>query len=191
MKSGLPLILTITLVLFTGCTDPLAGFETDTAADPENAAGKGFPMSAADLSLQLSVDNETPQVGDFLTFKLDLHNDGPHPATGVEVKFEVEVPGEDEGEGGGGLILWDIIHESASNAPNAAEENDRIVLWDIIHVQPGETTTLFITASVASPGTFNNTAEIIASNVFDTDSVPGDGDPTQDDYASIEFMIDE
>ena len=33
------------------------------------------------------------------------------------------------------------------------------------------------------------TAEVLASDAHDPDSLPGDGDPDQDDYASVTLVV--
>ncbi|MEE9208458.1 MAG: OmpA family protein, partial [Gemmatimonadota bacterium] len=56
-------------------------------------------------------------------------------------------------------------------------------VWTVGALASGASATLNITASVNAAGVYNNTAEVTAANESDSDSTPGNGITTEDDYA--------
>ena len=52
--------------------------------DETDADANTNPSPVVDLSLVKTVDNESPKVGDQVTFTLTINNAGPSRATGVE-----------------------------------------------------------------------------------------------------------
>ena len=53
--------------------------------DETDADANTDPSPVVDLSLVKTVDNESPKVGEQVTFTLTINNAGPSTATGVEV----------------------------------------------------------------------------------------------------------
>src|SRR4029450_5076815 len=52
---------------------------------PNNSASATETPQRADLALVKTVDNATPNVGDTIAFTVTLTNNGPDPATNVQV----------------------------------------------------------------------------------------------------------
>src|SRR5262249_25501204 len=113
--------------------------------------------------------------GDRIVFALTVTNSGPNPAQGVSVQDLLpngyQFVSDDAAVNGGtyspGTGLW-TLGKTLGAAP------------------PNNTALLHITAIVGpSGGTYTNVAEINTSDSFDPDSTPGNGVPTEDDYAAV------
>lgn len=118
----------------------------------------------ADLSLQKTVDNPTPGVGSTVTFTITLSNAGPNTATNVAVQDQLPT----------GLSF-------VSYAASQGTYNTITGVWAVGNVPAGSTATLTIVALVTAPGAITNSAEVIAVDQPDSDSVPNNNDPTEDD----------
>ncbi len=172
MKTCSLLTLLALVVLYTGCNDPLAGpdLATENKAIPSReSASKSTAGRLADLSLSVATDNATPTVNSLVNLTIKVHNDGPDRTSGVKVFFH----GYNDS----------LLHIARSSSTNGVQI-DSLGVWIIAHVPRDSTEQLVLTGRVVGREPFINTFEIIASEVRDPDSVPGDGDPRQDDQAS-------
>uniref|UniRef100_UPI00046FCD09 T9SS C-terminal target domain-containing protein n=1 Tax=Aquimarina pacifica TaxID=1296415 RepID=UPI00046FCD09 len=138
------------------------------------------PVDAiADLFLEKTVvDNDiTPNVGDEITFQVTVTNNGPDPATNVEVVDQLPVG-------------FDFILFSATSGTY----NETTGVWDVGTVPNGSTQTLFIDVLINSPsGTtdeYINVAEITASDQIDPNSTPGNDDLSEDDQDDIQVFVE-
>lgn len=122
----------------------------------------------ADLSLQKTVDNPTPGVGSTVTFTVTLSNAGPNTATNVVVQDQLPT----------GL-------SSVSYTASQGTYNNITGIWAVGNVPAGSTATLTIVALVTAPGAITNSAEVIAVDQPDPDSVPNNNDPTEDDQDDV------
>ncbi len=121
----------------------------------------GFPLSVlsstatflvhplADLSLTKVLNNPTPNVGDTVTYTLNLANLGPSTATNVQVTDLLP----------SGLMF---VSATPSGAYNAATG-----LWTVGTVTTATPQTLVINAKVSSPNTLTNTASVTHSDQSD------------------------
>ncbi len=121
-----------------------------------------------DLSLTKTVDDARPNVGQDVTFTIIVRNDGPDGATGVRVLDQLPA----------GLTL-------KSATPAVGTYNNVSGIWHVGSLPAGGSTAMSIVATVASLGTKRNTAQVWTANEFDIDSIPGNGNPTEDDQASV------
>ena len=129
----------------------------------------------ADLSLIKSVSNETANVGDTITFTLQIDNAGTNAATGVAL--EDKLP---------------IGYSAISNISNEGELDGNTITWRNLEV-PLTGLTITYTAVVNMPtlqeDEYLNVAEITASDQFDPNSTPdndnGDQSENDEDGASI------
>jgi uncharacterized repeat protein (TIGR01451 family) len=112
----------------------------------------------ADLSLDNSVSNAAPAADTNVTFTLTLGNAGPDSATGVVVK-DLLPSG------------FTYVSHTASVGTYAAATG----LWNVGTVANAAAPTLAIVATVLSSGVHTNTAEVIDTTTYDTDSTPGSG----------------
>ena len=159
--------------------DPDSDPTTDSTTD-EDGDGNGddddedtitITPAQADLSLtKIVVDGDTtPLVGTEITFEISVFNDGPQDATGVQVS-DLLPSGYDF-----------VLFSSTSGTYNEATG-----IWAVGNVLSGGSETLLIDVLVNATGDYINIAEVIASDVFDVDSVPNndDGDQSEDDEDS-------
>jgi uncharacterized repeat protein (TIGR01451 family) len=105
--------------------------------------------NVADLTLQISIDNNTPEIGKVVKFTFVATNNGPGPATRVKVK--------------------DVLPSGYSfNCFETDKGTWEAPFWDIGDFANGEKATLLIEATVAE-GEYNNSAKIES---YQQDSTP-------------------
>ena len=129
----------------------------------------------ADLSLNKTVSNSTPSIGDIITYYIDVKNDGPSIATNVEVSDIVPLGLQVEIATGG-----DLMNISG---------NTVVAKFNQINI--GQTATFKIVAKVtASTGTIKNWAQVTKSDQKDLDSTPNNGiDKGEDDDDDADIII--
>lgn len=128
--------------------------------------------NSADLSLSMSAVPTSPGIGETVTFTLTVNNAGPIDADGIVVRNSLP----------SGLTY-------TSSSPSQGVFDPATGRWDVGAVADGAAATLQIVATVAASGTLTNVAEIIAANQGDPNSTPGNGVPTEDDYASLAVTV--
>ena len=121
-----------------------------------------------DLSLDQTVDNASPNVGDTVTFDLVVANLGPDDATGVSVRDQLP----------NGLSF-------VSASPSSGAYDPTTGVWTIGDIPKDRSETLALRVSVTSMDPSINTAEIIASQPIDINSTPDNGDEQENDQASV------
>ncbi len=161
MKHLLLIIPLATALLFSGCNN----------TDDEGQPGK------ADLELSFEPINEKPDIGDVVTFKINLYNRGPLAADGVTV--ENTAP-----EG-----FTEVDNINAGGVFTAPP----VIRWANLSIQPEETITLSFTAVAGKPEGnigFAHQAQVTASNQSDPDSTPNNaaGAPKEDDEAVLSLI---
>ncbi len=119
----------------------------------------------ADLELEKSVDDPTPNVGDDVTFTITVTNQGPDNATGVAVADTLPAD----------LTLV------GSGSASQGSYNAATGVWTVGALNVGASATLELTTTVETVGIKTNTAEISAADQFDIDSTPNNHDPDEDD----------
>jgi uncharacterized repeat protein (TIGR01451 family)/gliding motility-associated-like protein len=121
------------------------------------------PIQAmADLSIIKTVDNNTPYVGDDVTFTISLTNNGPSEATNIDVLDQLPSG-------------YTYVSHVASNG----NYNPVSGLWEIGTVPFPGSETLTITATVNLPGGINmNVATINNLDQYDPDSGNNEDDET-------------
>ena len=122
-----------------------------------------YRMAVADLTLDKSVDDSTPDVGADVVFTIAVTNDGPSDATGVTVTDELPSG-------------YSYVSDDGSGA-----YDDGTGIWTIGALANGATATLNITATVLASDDHSNYAQVTASDQDDPDSTPGDDSTTDDD----------
>jgi len=151
----------------TGDYTNIAEVSASDNTDPDSTPGNGVaseddqeeitidPIPVADLSLIKTVNDMNPTTGDVVTFAITLQNDGPSEATGVSVE--------------------DIVPDgfgSIASITNGGSLSGSTVTWSGLSIASGTSITLEFNAEVLTTGTYENQAEIIASDVIDFDSDP-------------------
>jgi uncharacterized repeat protein (TIGR01451 family) len=114
-----------------------------------NTASATETPQQADLSLSKTVDDPTPNLGDTITFTVTLTNNGPSPATNVQVTDLLPA---------GLTLVMATPSEGSYDAANG--------VWSVGTVALGPHT-LTLQALVVSPSAQTNTATITNSDQFD------------------------
>ena len=118
--------------------------------DETDADANTDPSPVVDLSLVKTVDNESPKVGEQVTFTLTINNAGPSTATGVEVTDQLP-------DG------YAYISDTGNGTYDAASG-----IWTVGSLEKDESQSLEIVVEVLASGNYNNQATI--SNVNEEDS---------------------
>lgn len=126
------------------------------------------PRHVADISVSKSVNNMNPEVGDEIVFTIEVRNDGPNDASGLII--------EDELESG---------YQFVSATTSAGIYDGIVGTWDLPDLTNSATATLEIRARVLSSGEYKNTAELIASDIYDPDSTPNNNLGSEDDQSTV------
>ena len=128
------------------------------------------PLSpdVADLSLTQTVDQENPSLGEQIEFTLTVRNEGPDPATGVEV---------------GTFLPFELIFVSASTTQGRYDDFDEV--WEVGSLASGASAVLRVVVEVDSTDSISHSAEVIASDQFDPDSTPDNGIEAEDDQQTV------
>ncbi|WP_457618188.1 T9SS type B sorting domain-containing protein, partial [Lutibacter sp.] len=124
------------------------------------------PIAVADLELTKDVDVYEPYAESNIDFTINLTNNGPSDATGVQVRDELPTG-----------------YTFVSYSSTAGTYDANSGLWNVGNILNGETETLVITAYVLPIGEWTNVAEVVASNELDLDSTPDNNDIYEDDQA--------
>ncbi|MDY7098728.1 MAG: DUF11 domain-containing protein [Pseudomonadota bacterium] len=126
-----------------------------------------------DLSLSKSVSNANPAFGSTISYQLNVTNSGVLDATGVEVLDQLPTG-------------FEFVSASGTGNYDAVTG-----LWTVGNVPSGQTRSLTITGTVSAPAgvTVTNFAEVSASDQGDSDSTPGNGIATEDDYDFASFTV--
>ncbi len=125
------------------------------------------PTPLADLSLAKYVDNNTPEVGNTVTYTIMVTNNGPSVATNVEVKDILPV----------GLTYV----SSTSTNTSALAFSAGTVTASFAQINVGQTVEFVITANVTGTGSISNRAEVTKADQQDPDSNPNSGTNEDDD----------
>ncbi|WP_417353669.1 gliding motility-associated C-terminal domain-containing protein [Flavobacterium alkalisoli] len=155
----------------TSSNEPDPDSTPDNGIDTEDdyASAITVPIAvSADLSITKTVNNPTPLVGNGVVFTITVTNDGPQTATGV--------------------VVTDLLPSGYTfvvATTTGGIYNSTIGEWSVGTLPSGTSETLLINAIVQPTGDYLNVAEITSSNEPDSDSTPGNGIDTEDDYASV------
>ncbi|WP_309572812.1 DUF11 domain-containing protein, partial [Deinococcus sp.] len=133
----------------------------------------------ADLSLTKAVSNATPVIGSTVTYRLTLSNAGPDPVSSAVVPPENVVVSDALPAG------LSFVSASASSGTYDAPSGQ----WSVPEPVANSSVTLDITATVTGTGTITNVTEVTSSPQPDSDSTPGNGVTTEDDYASVPLTV--
>ncbi|MCH5377599.1 MAG: DUF11 domain-containing protein, partial [Planctomycetes bacterium] len=150
--------------------------------DPDSTPGNNVPAEddqasvsvtpqIADLSLTKSVNSTRPNVGERVTFTLAVANDGPDAATNVFVSDQLPAG-----------------FKFNSALPSQGVYNVTTGQWRVGTIASGGNASLQVIATVTTLGEKINVVEIVSVDQFDPDSVPGNGNAQEDDYASVAVL---
>ncbi|MBE9029841.1 DUF11 domain-containing protein [filamentous cyanobacterium LEGE 11480] len=167
---------TLTIVATANSTDTLTNTATITDTDQSdpnpnnNSDNDTVDGQQADLSLTKSANPTNATNGDTLTYTITVNNNGPDPATNVQVLEQIPA----------GLTVGSITPEPGSTF-NVVSPN----IWNIPTIPSGGTATLTIQGVVNTTAPIVNVARIEASDQPDPDSTAGNDDLSEDDQDSV------
>jgi len=161
-------------------------------ADPDSTPGDGTGDDYAEASILYKAEEDTSDVsiadlelskvanptsagpGERIVFTIQVINRGPNDATGVKVLDQLP-------DG------YDYVSHTVQQGTYDPEQG----IWNVGGLTKGAAATLEIVVSMKETGDHANIAEVVASDQKDPDSIPGNGDPNEDDYAeaSVELFI--
>jgi uncharacterized repeat protein (TIGR01451 family) len=167
---------------------PLSNVAEITAADQtdiDSIPGNGDPgeddqdsallipagQDIIDLEVDKTVDDPTVEVGDTVVFTIQVVNKGPDDATGVALTDA-------------DLASSDYTNVAVVGSPSQGTYNVGTGVWNIGALAAGATAEINIQADVNATPPLRNVAEITAADQTDIDSIPGNGDPGEDDQDS-------
>ncbi|MBU7000319.1 MAG: DUF11 domain-containing protein [Theionarchaea archaeon] len=142
----------------------------DQSEDDEDS--ETIAAQEADLRLEKTVNDSTPDPGDTITFTITVYNDGPDTATNVLVEDVLPA----------GLSY-------VSDTPSQGTYSNVTGIWTVGTIVNGASATLQITAQVTGTGTITNIAQVNASDCYDPDSTPDNDNPQEDDQQSSTITV--
>tara|TARA_Y100000385_G_scaffold291867_1_gene373364 strand:- start:835 stop:6852 length:6018 start_codon:yes stop_codon:yes gene_type:complete len=145
----------------------------DQSEDDEDTA-EVYAGSMADLELTLSSDKMEVVTGEIITYTLQVCNNGPANATGVEIRDYLPE---------GVQVIGEL--------PFKGSQNGQEITWSGFTFIVNTCLDISFEVEVLEANTSNtklNAAEIVISEQLDPDSSPGNGngDVAEDDYAEVE-----
>ncbi len=163
-------------VIATGNIDNSAEITASDADDPDSTPDNNVPAEddqddepitvpeAADLSVTKTASVDQIRLGEPFTYTITVRNDGPDDATNVEVTD----------------VLDSHLDLQSSNASQGNYSGD---VWNVGTLAANTSATLTLTVVLNSEyeGVINNVAQVTASDPYDPDSTPGNGDGGEDD----------
>ncbi len=166
---GDPAVGTWTLTICDQADQDIGAYSQATLSVTSQAPG-------ADLSLTKTVSNATPASGGTTDYTLTVTNAASSTATANGVVVRDILPA--------GTTFNSVVSGTGTYTSGTG-------LWAVGSIPIGATRNIVIrvnlTASAATP--IQNVAEITASSVPDPDSTANNGVTTEDDYASIGFVV--
>ena len=136
------------------------------------------------LSLKKQISTQAPAIGDVITYTIVVANaPGSATATGVSVKDELPAGGVSYLPNSATVVRGTGIYTAAGSATAATGS------WVIPSIAPGDSAVLVLKATVLQRGVWFNTAEIIAADQTDSNSIPNNQSLVEDDYAAVCFSV--
>ncbi len=164
-----------TLTLVTSVDDPstvqvntsVISSDTFDPDESNNADEASVDAIAADLAVEKSVDNPTPDAGESVEWTIVASNNGPDVALGVEVTDVLP----------DGVTFLDAVAE-------VGEFDAATGLWTIGELASGESVMLVLETSVDDPSTAQVNTSTISSDTFDPDDTNNTDDESVDAVAA-------
>ncbi len=177
--NGTATLMITATVLTPGAEINTAEISASDQPDPDSTPGNNTPgeddqddatatPTQIDLSLTKTVDDDTPNANQDVTFTILVANAGPDQATGV--------------------VVEDLLPAGISFVSFTASQGAYVSgtgLWTVGTIDSGEDAMLEIVGTVQTIGAKTNTAEVVAADQADVDSTPDDGEPDDDDLDSV------
>ncbi|NPD47797.1 gliding motility-associated C-terminal domain-containing protein, partial [Lentimicrobium sp. S6] len=149
----------------------VSGNEEDSDLESNEDDVSTNPTAIADLAIEKLVNNSTPNVGGEIIFTLNVTNDGPSTATGVEVIENLPTGYTYISDNGGGAYV------------------STTGIWTIGELSNGGTATLDITCLVNATGNYTNIATV-SGNEEDSDLESNEDDVSTNPTAIADLAIE-
>jgi len=186
LNIGSSATFTVTAPLLANASGTISNIATVTAptgvteTNPNNnsAVDNNTALSAeADLSLTTTVDNPTPNIGDLVTFTVEVTNSGPSDAANVNVRD---------------ILPSGYTFNLAGTSASQGSYNNATGDWTVGTLAiSAPVQTLSLAATVNSTGNYLNIAQVWTSDAPDLDSAPANDVTTEDDYAEASITVTE
>ncbi|AFY56043.1 conserved repeat protein [Rivularia sp. PCC 7116] len=143
-----------------------------------------FLLPPVDVSLNKTVNDNSPNVNDIVTFTLTLTNDA---AASDNAYSDVN-----------NLVVEDVLptnleFDSFVTIPSGTtptyDIGSRTVTWNVNEVLKGNNTTLQFRARVTGSGSITNSAQVTSIREFDVDSTPNNNQASEDDQSSVSLTV--
>ncbi|MCP9766263.1 SdrD B-like domain-containing protein [Lacihabitans soyangensis] len=151
-------------------TANISGDQPEQNTSNNESSATTFPIPIIDLSLTNLVNNTSPNVGDVVTFTVDLTNADLSPATNVEIK--TIVPNG---------------YNNISNISNGGTLLGNTITWNLANISNNANRAITYQATVLAPfvgANYTTVAQVTAATEQDLDSTPNNNNALEDDQAS-------
>jgi len=118
-----------------------------------------------DLELTKTASPQYVLIGESVTFEIAVVNRGINVATGISVLESMPS---------------NLVFNSHRTLAGTYDKTSH--LWTIGNLDPGQRVTLEIDVSMDGPGPYTNEAQVFTVQQSDNDSIPGNGDLSEDDH---------
>lgn len=142
-----------------------------------DSASVDVAVPASELRLTKTGPASRPNVGDIVTFDIELFNNGPDAATGIVIADRIDAN-------------LDLISTSL-NVPGDFDETTN--QFTLPRLDVGQTAILTVNARVAAPGRLVNTAEVLSLDQTSVNATAGNGiesEPDQDSATIDPLVVD-
>ena len=153
--------------------------QPDVDSTPGNDVGSEDDQDAVsvtatlvDISVTKTASVGLIDLGAPVSFTITATNDGPDPATGVVLTDDLPA----------GLLY-------VSAVPSQGVFDTATNMWTVGDLAVGQTEAIVLTATGTASGVHTNAVEVTAMDQADADSVPGNADPSEDDYAEATVQV--
>lgn len=156
-----------TMAIDTAVTSDTPDFDESNNSLAGGLAVRTIVSPPADLELSQTVSTPSPNVGESFEIALVVTNRGPGTATVIKVR--------------------DVLPQQLAYLSSTADlgSYDPVTgLWTVGNLPPGSSVRLVITVVAAMAGRLTNLAEVWSVGEADPDSIPGNGNPNDDDWAA-------
>lgn len=138
------------------------------------ACSEDVPPSDADISIELSSESNSPIIGSEHVFTIILNNSGPASAKGLKVEFKIPSG-----------------YTYVSDMPGSGSYNESTGIWTVSVLEMNSSAELSVTTIVNDSGDYSLTAELVDSKTPDSDSSPGNNEPSEDDQVTLSLTAKE
>jgi uncharacterized repeat protein (TIGR01451 family) len=129
------------------------------------------PVPVADLSILKTLTTTKLEAGKQVVFQIRVTNSGPSSAEGVSIS--------------------DVIpaNHVFVSSDHTAVNNSGILTWNLGTIPASQDVVIQLTLQANVPGSYSNQVQVMTSNIFDPDSLPGNGILGEDDLSSVQYSV--